>query len=193
MTVDRPGHRRGTASLILLSLLIAGSAAGRVPLAARAQQAGAGGQGASSAAPGKSADAHPGPDRGNSSGTPGLPPTWEWWTDVDVKRTIGLTELQAKKIDEIYQDRRRRDMPYALQFATLWSELERMTEERAVDEGTYGVKVQAVEALGARLRESRTTMLYRIYRQLQPDQYAKLRDLNDRRIRDGRGRGAGPR
>ncbi|MEO8069953.1 MAG: hypothetical protein ABI652_01010, partial [Acidobacteriota bacterium] len=35
-------------------------------------------------------------------------------------------------------------------------------------------------------------LLYRIYRQLQPDQYTKLRGIIDRRMKDGRGRGAGP-
>jgi Spy/CpxP family protein refolding chaperone len=139
----------------------------------------------------QSGDGRGGSDRGNNS-TPGLPPTWEWWSDADIKRTIGLTEQQVKKIDDIYQDRRRRDMAYALEFARSWAELDRVTVERSVDEGTYGVMVQAVEALGSRLRESRTTMLYRIYRQLQPDQYTKLRGIIDRRTKDGRGRGAGP-
>ena len=50
------------------------------------------------------------------------------------------------------------------------------------------VTASVVEQLRSRLFESRTTMLYRMYRTLQPDQYQKLRDIFDRRSA-ARGRG----
>ena len=53
--------------------------------------------------------------------------------------------------------------------------LKQMTVERSVDEAAYAVQVAHVESLTTKLRESRTTMLYHIYRLLTPEQYKKLR------------------
>jgi hypothetical protein len=47
-----------------------------------------------------------------------------------------------------------------------------------------------VEWLRSQLNESRLMMLYRMYRELTPDQYHKLQEISDRMSRD-RGRGAG--
>jgi Spy/CpxP family protein refolding chaperone len=56
-----------------------------------------------------------------------------------------------------------------------------MTRAATVDEATYALQVQEVQSLGARLGESRTMMLYRIYRELQPEQYKKLQEIFARR------------
>ena len=51
----------------------------------------------------------------------------------------------------------------------------------------YAVQVAHLESLTSKLRESRTTMLYHIYRLLTPEQYKKLADVRDRHFQRGRG------
>ncbi len=77
------------------------------------------------------------------------------------------------------------------EFVKQSEELDKMTRAAVVDESTYLLQVMRVESTRQRLNESRTVMLYRMYRQLTPDQHRKLQDLLDRRFnRGGRGRGS---
>jgi Spy/CpxP family protein refolding chaperone len=64
--------------------------------------------------------------------------------------------------------------------------LQQMTLERSVDESMYAVQVAHLESLTSKLRESRTTMLYHIYRLLTPEQYKKLAEVRDRHFQRGR-------
>ena len=74
-------------------------------------------------------------------------------------------------------------------------DLDRMTSERLADDSTYGLKVWRVESMRAKLNESRIVLLYRIYKQLSPEQYKKLNEVLDRARTNlmGRGRSEGPR
>jgi Spy/CpxP family protein refolding chaperone len=126
-----------------------------------------------------------GPGRGTTP--PGFP-QWEWWKDDSVKKELGLSEDKVKKLDSIYQDRVKLLTPFVEDYTKQKEVLDRMTADRSADEATYALQVSRVEQLRSRLFESRTTMLYRMYRTLQPDQYQKLRDIFDRRSA-GRGRG----
>jgi Spy/CpxP family protein refolding chaperone len=118
---------------------------------------------------------------------PGFP-QWEWWNDESVKKEIGLTEDKVKKLDSIYQDRYKQLTPFVEDYQKQREILDKMTAERTADESTYALQVSRVEQLRSRLFESRTTMLYRMYRTLQPEQYQKLRDIFERRAaRGGRG------
>jgi Spy/CpxP family protein refolding chaperone len=124
---------------------------------------------------------------GRSTTPPGFP-QWEWWNDESVKKELGLSEDKVKKLDSIYQDRVKLLTPFVEDYTKQKEALDKMTAERSADEATYALQVSRVEQLRSRLFESRTTMLYRMYRTLQPDQYQKLRDIFDRRsARGGRG------
>ena len=116
--------------------------------------------------------------------------SFEWWNDEAIKKDVGLTEEKVKKINDIYQDRMRQMKPSADEWMKQLDLLDRMTAERMADDATYSIQVNRVESLGMRLRESRTLMLYRMYKQLQPDQYQRLRAALERMFdRNGRGRG----
>jgi len=119
-----------------------------------------------------------------STATPGFP-QWEWWNDDSVKKELGLTEDKVKKLDGIYQDRVKQLMPFFEDYTRQREILDKMTAERSADESTYALQVSRVEQLRSRLFESRTTMLYRMYRTLQPEQYQKLREIFDRRAARG--------
>lgn len=120
--------------------------------------------------------------------------SFEWWNDADVKKEIGLAEDKAKKISEYYESRNRQMQPWIEDWRRERAVLDKMTQERVTDETSYGIQVWRVEQLTAKLRETRGMMAYRMYLQLSPEQYKKLREWIDRRSngRGGRG-GPGPR
>jgi Spy/CpxP family protein refolding chaperone len=112
-----------------------------------------------------------------------------WWQDADVKRELALTDEKAQRIDQIFQGRQKLLTPMASDFLKEKAVLDRMTAERTADDGTYALQVWRVEALRSKLNESRLMMLYRIYRELQPDQYKKLQAISDRKFDPERARG----
>lgn len=120
-----------------------------------------------------------GPPQGRGGPGPGAP--WEWWNDAEVQKELGLTADKVKQINDIYVRRNSELRPIAHEHQKAWSELDKMTRERVVDESTYQMQVMRVEQARARLSESRTVMLYRMYRTLSPEQHQKLQDIFARR------------
>jgi len=112
---------------------------------------------------------------------------WEWWKDDTAKRELGLTDKVAADIDRFYQNRLRAVTPFIEEWRKQRDNLQQMTLERSVDESVYAVQVAHLESLTSKLRESRTTMLYHIYRLLTPEQYKKLAEVRDRHFQRGRG------
>ena len=133
------------------------------------------------------------PAQPRPSGRGAAPSTlgWKWWSDVEVQKELGLSPEKVRNIDD-YFNRRDADLrPVMHEFVKQSEELDKMTRAAVVDESTYLLQVMRVESTRQRLNESRTVMLYRMYRQLTPDQHRKLQDILDRRYsRGGRGRGA---
>jgi hypothetical protein len=66
-----------------------------------------------------------------------------------------------------------------------------MTRERTASPEAYEIQASKYEFLRSEVRKSRWVMLYRIYTELEPDQYQKLLEIRDRR--SARGRGGQPR
>lgn len=132
-------------------------------------------------------DGRGGPGRPGPGSPDGFRPEWEWWKDDAAKRELGLTDKVATDIDRFYQLRLRAVTPFVEEYRKQRDILNQMTVERNVEEAAYAVQVAHVEALSTKLRESRTTMLYHIYRQLTPEQYKKLADVRDRHYQRGRG------
>jgi Spy/CpxP family protein refolding chaperone len=129
----------------------------------------------------------PGPGRGGSM-------AWEWWNDVEVQKELPLTTDKVRRIHEIFTRRNDDLRKIGDEYRRAQQELDKTTRERLVDEATYTLQVVQYEALRSRLNESRTVMLYRLTRELTPEQYKKLQDIRDRRIASfGRGRGPEPR
>lgn len=121
---------------------------------------------------------------------PGAPP--DWWSDPTIKKELKLTEEQSQRIQDIFEKRETELKPLWDVLNREGDRLDRMTRERVADDATYAVQVSKVQHLWSRVRESRTVMLYRMSRELQPEQYKKLQEIMDRR-RAADGRGAGPR
>jgi Spy/CpxP family protein refolding chaperone len=126
-------------------------------------------------------------DRSREAGQ--APFGWQWWNDPTVKSELKLSDDKARLIEGIFQKRQTEAKAWWDQLQKEQDRLTRMTRERMTDEATYALQVSKVEALASRLREGRTVMLYRIYLELQPEQFRKLQDMMDRRRTNGRGRG----
>jgi Spy/CpxP family protein refolding chaperone len=137
-----------------------------------------------------------------AQGTPGRPsgppasgslgPSWDWWDDPAVKKDLKLTDEQARRIRDIFEKREVEVKPMSDQLYREGEKLDKMTRERVADDATYAVQVSKVHHLFAEVRKSRTLMIYRMYRELQPEQYKKLQEIMERR-RSMNGRGSGPR
>lgn len=106
---------------------------------------------------------------------------WEWWNDADVQKELGLAPEKIERINAFYARRNAELRPVVHEYQKQLAELDKMTRARVVDEGTYLVQVMRVEAARGRLSESRTMLLYRMYRELTPEQHGKLQDILDRR------------
>ena len=103
-----------------------------------------------------------------------------WWKDEKVQKELSLTPRQVQRINGIFESRVRQITPFHNDYLKQLAELDRMTIERVVDEPTYTIQVGRVEALRSKLSETRTVMLYRFYRELDPTQYQKLSEMWDR-------------
>jgi len=166
--------------------------AGASQLSASQAPQGQGGTAAGApSAQGAGRQAGPPDGRGGRAGDASGSTAWKWWNDLDVRRELKLTDEKARAIEAIFEKRQAEVKPWVDQLQKEQDRLNRMTQERLADVPTFTLQVSKLEALRSRLQESRTVMLYRIFLELQPDQFKKFQDIMDRRRRsDGRGRGS---
>ena len=90
-------------------------------------------------------------------------------------------------LDGHYRRRSKELAPVVKQWTKEWAALDAMTKAATVDEATYTLQVVTVEALRSKISESRTVMIYRMFRELSPDQYRTLQEIFSSRRRGGRG------
>ena len=157
---------------------------------ANASQNQTAGRGAAAAQTPQTNGAKPDPQRGGPGRQSGpVSPSsvnFEWWNHEEIKKEIGLDEKMSKRIDDMYEDRQRQLKPLADEYLKEAEALNVMTRDRVANERAYEIQVVKVEAFGSRLRTSRQVMLYRMYKELRPEQYSKLREIFER-PRTGRG------
>jgi Spy/CpxP family protein refolding chaperone len=110
-----------------------------------------------------------------------VPGPWiqEWWNNPEVRRTIGLEQTTAKKIDSIYRKRSAALKDTIESYNKQSAILDEMTRAAIVDESAYHQKVKLVEFYRTEIITSRTVMLYQMYRELQPEQRRKLWGIFD--------------
>ena len=124
--------------------------------------------------------------RGLSSVLP--PERWEWWKDPEFKKDVRLTDAQSARIDQIFRERQRAYVLYNAEFDKVSDDTNRMAAERTASIEEFALQASRMEALRAKLLESRWIMLYRISKELTPEQYKKLDEFRSRRAQQ-RGRG----
>ena len=152
------------------------------------------------------AEAHPGPQGRQSSNRP--PPNsprqssgsaliddnqrWAWWNDAEVKRALVLTAATVQAIEDIFRERWTAFRPKYQEMSREREKLNRMLSEPSVNEASFELQVLKVDRLRSELETGRTMMLFRMMRQLRPDQIKKLEEIARRRAERDRDRGPGP-
>lgn len=125
---------------------------------------------------------------GNAENLPREASMWPWWRDEQVIAELGLTAEKSDRIEEIYLNRANRMRPFAAERDREMALLNEMVRERIASPEAFELQTSKVESLSAELRKSRWVALYRLYRELEPAQYEKLRKIfDDRRASRGRG------
>jgi Spy/CpxP family protein refolding chaperone len=131
-------------------------------------------QGTTGAAP--AASGKPSSSTADRPRSPGGP-FWPWWNDQNVQKTLALDAAKVRRIDGIYKKRSAELAPTVAKLADERKVLDEMTRALSADEDSYQLQVMKVMGLRSRIDETRVVMLYRIYRELRPDQYKKLQDI----------------
>jgi Spy/CpxP family protein refolding chaperone len=111
-----------------------------------------------------------------------------------VKKEIGMRPDQASRIDRIYASRVKEIDPVVKEYESESASLDKMVTDRLVDEPTLDHEISRYYSLRAEVGRSRLLMDYRIAKVLDVDQYAKLKAIADRRLKEAegrRGRGGG--
>jgi Spy/CpxP family protein refolding chaperone len=116
------------------------------------------------------------------------PGSWDWWNDANVQKELGLTPEKVAQLDQHYRQRSEQLTPVVKRWQKELATLDQMTRAAEVDESTYTLQVVAVESLRSEIIKSRTVMLYRMFRELSPEQHRRLQDIFAR-MRSSRDRG----
>jgi Spy/CpxP family protein refolding chaperone len=116
-----------------------------------------------------------------------------WWENPKIATSIGLTDDQKKKMDDIYQQ-------YRLTLVDLHATLEKqelqmrpMIEADQPDEAQVLAQIDKVAQARAELEKADARMLFEIRKTLTPDQWQKLKTLHQQHRDEMMQRGpAGP-
>jgi Spy/CpxP family protein refolding chaperone len=109
----------------------------------------------------------------------------KWWhTDV-YRRELGLTAEQVTRIDQIFHESKPALRAAKDELDRLEKELSQLIAEGTAEESKIVQKIERVEASRNQLGRTRSLMLYRMYRALDPDQRARLKALHDAKDRHG--------
>lgn len=123
---------------------------------------------------------------------PPLPPSQrDWWKDAVIQEYVGLAADQVRRIDEIYEERAREMEPFIIEWRHQRDEFNKMARARQASVAEFAIQAARLEALDAKLSETRAVMLYRMSLELSAEQYQKLQEYRDRRGRSN-SRGSGP-
>ena len=104
-----------------------------------------------------------------------------WWKNAEVVKTIGLSDPQLQKIEQIFLDSR---MKLVDIHATLQKEeikLEPLLEADNPDEGAVLASIDRIAAARANLEKANAQMAFAIRRVLTPEQWKQLRAMRPRR------------
>jgi Spy/CpxP family protein refolding chaperone len=106
-----------------------------------------------------------------------LLPPGRWWKNAEVAKTIGLSDGQVQKIEQVFQESR---MKLVDVHATLQKEeikLEPLLEADNPEEGAVLNAIDRIASARATLEKANAQMAFAIRRVLTPEQWKKLRSL----------------
>jgi Spy/CpxP family protein refolding chaperone len=105
---------------------------------------------------------------------------FRWWQDEKMKAELGLTPEQVVKLEAVFQER----LPRLTAGKELLDSLERqlniVVRDANVSEAEVLRQVNTVEVARSALGTSRTLLIYRLYRNLTPEQRAKMKAMHEK-------------
>jgi len=125
---------------------------------------------------GQKASGAPGPLPPDSSRSTTTVPA-RWWKDPTVARVVGLTAVQAERIDTLFEEFMKPQRKRWAALRPIEKQLEELLREPHPDEKLVVDRITAVETLRSEMNRNRLMMLFRIQRVLSPLQRSKLQDL----------------
>ena len=105
---------------------------------------------------------------------PALPETW--WRNESAAKTIGLTAAQIKRMDEIFQQSRLKLIDQKAALDKEEAILEPLVEAESIDESRAATQLDKVAQARAELEKTRGRMLLGIRKQLDTEQWHKLKE-----------------
>ena len=105
-----------------------------------------------------------------------LPPG-RWWKDAEVAKTIGLSDAQVQKIEQVFQDSRMKLVDIHANLQKEEIKLEPLLEADNPDENAVLGAIDRITAARAALEKANAQMAFAIRRVLTPEQWKKLRAL----------------
>ena len=136
-----------------------------------------------------------GQNQGTKAQTPakGAPPQNQppsrpkpWWNDDVIKKELGLSAAQVKAIDDIYTSSKDELGSYRENMDREHKELDRIIAEGKVEQWQVLRQIDRMETQRTGFNKTYWMMLYRMNRQLTPEQRVKLQEM-ERKAREGRG------
>ncbi len=159
--------------LLIAVLLLCGIALAQPPQDAPGMQGGPPGMHGGSGFGGPHRKFGPMMDRGIH---PLLPPG-RWWKDAEIVKTLGLSDSQVQKIEQIFQDSRLKLVDIHANLEKEEIKLEPLLEAENPDEGAVMNSIDRIAAARASLEKANAQMAFSIRRVLTPEQWKKLRSL----------------
>lgn len=104
-----------------------------------------------------------------------------WWMDPTDRAELEISDRQSAKIDEIFRSHMGMQRERAAEFRKLEPTVDQLIKEGTADPSYVGQQVQRLESLKADMNTARIVMLYRVMRELSPEQREKLKRLQERR------------
>lgn len=109
-----------------------------------------------------------------------------WWTDEASTKELGLTAEQSKTLDQIYTSAKDELQGYWDARAREEKELDRLITESKVEQWVIARQIDKVETQRSNWNKLRIMTLYRMHRQLTPEQRVKLDQIRARDHKDPR-------
>jgi Spy/CpxP family protein refolding chaperone len=167
-----------------LRTLLLAAAVASLAISAGAQGRGPGGKdgkegfGAHGGMVGDNPRLRPRPSAGENTGGLELGPPARWWDNKEYVRTIGITSIQQRRMDDVFAANRDNLTRLYKNLQHEQSQLKKLTRSQTVDENLIYQQIDRVAMARGELEKGYAHMTLQIRKEMTPEQTAKLDDLN---------------
>ena len=109
----------------------------------------------------------------------------KWWQSGAIKTAVGLSDKQSDDLETIFQATRPKLRELMRRLSKEEADLSSLIHTMEVEESEATLQIDKVEAVRSELSKTRTLMIYRMHRELTAQQRDTLRELGERRRKQG--------